>query len=117
MQKKVFDQFLHQRILMQKLVTGANRLPSGGVIKAFAKRSEKIDAGLKSSKREIKSYIKDLTRIQKELFALSETTVKVKTFPDEDKDNDTTADSLFKIVEHNFNQVLPFAEETIDRWN
>lgn len=102
---------------MQKLATGANRLPKSGVIKAFAKKSEKIDAGLKNSKREIKSYIKDLTRIQKELFTLSETTVKVKSFPDEDQDNDSTADSLFKIVDHNFSQVLPFAEETIARWN
>ena len=38
-QKKIFDQFLHQRILMQRLVTGANRMPSNGVIKAFAKKS------------------------------------------------------------------------------
>ena len=35
-QKKVFDQFLHQRILMQKLVTSANRLPTGPVLKAFS---------------------------------------------------------------------------------
>lgn len=26
-QKKILDQFLHQRILMQKLLTNANRLP------------------------------------------------------------------------------------------
>lgn len=115
-QKKIFDQFLHQRILMQKLATGANRMPSSSVIKAFSKKSEKIDAGLKNSKREIKSYIKDLTRIQKDLFTLSETTVKVKSFPDEEG-NESTADSLFKIVDHNFSQLLPFAEETIERWN
>jgi hypothetical protein len=48
---------------MQKMLTGANRLPRSGVIKGFAKKSEKIDAGLKNSKREIKSYVKDLTRI------------------------------------------------------
>ena len=116
-QKKIFDQFLHQRILMQRLVTGANRMPSNGVIKAFAKKSEKVDAGLKNSKREIKSYIKDLTRIQKDLFTLSETTVKVKTFPEEDQNNESTTDSLFRIVDHNFSQVVPFVEETIDRWN
>ena len=116
-QKKIFDQFLHQRILMQRLVTGANRMPSNGVIKAFAKKSEKVDAGLKNSKREIKSYIKDLTRIQKDLFTLSETTVKVKTFPEEDQSNESTTDSLFRIVDHNFSQVVPFVEETIDRWN
>ena len=65
---------------MQKLITQANRLPAGKVIKAFAKKSEKIEVGLKNSKREIKSFVKDLTRIQKELFTLSETTVKVKSF-------------------------------------
>ena len=102
---------------MQRLVTGANRMPTSGVIKAFAQKSDKIDAGLKNSKREIKSYIKDLTRIQKDLFTLSETTVKVKTFPEDDIGNESTTDSLFKIVDHNFSQVLPFVEETIDRWN
>jgi hypothetical protein len=35
-QKKIFDQFLHQRILMQKLLTGANRLPKGEVLKGFS---------------------------------------------------------------------------------
>jgi hypothetical protein len=48
---------------------------------------------------------------------LSETTVKVKTFPEDDLGNESTTDSLFKIVDHNFSQVLPFVEETIDRWN
>lgn len=92
-------------------------MPASAIIKEFAKKSEKIDAGLKNSKREIKSYIKDLTRIQKDLFTLSETTVKVKTFPEDDQDNESTTDSLFRIVDHNFSQVLPFVDETIDRWN
>jgi hypothetical protein len=56
---------------MQKMLTGANRLPKSAIIKGFAKKSEKIDVGLKNNKREIKSYVKDLTRIQKELFTLS----------------------------------------------
>jgi hypothetical protein len=51
------------------------------------------------------------------LFTLSETTVKVKTFPEDDIGNESTTDSLFKIADHNFSQVLPFVEETIDRWN
>jgi Apoptosis antagonizing transcription factor len=102
---------------MQRLVTGANRMPTRGVINAFCNKSGKIDAGLKNSKREMKGYIKDLTRIQKDLFTLSETTVKVKSFPEEDQTNESTTDSLFRIVDHNFSQVLPFVEETIDRWN
>ena len=102
---------------MQKMLTGANRLPRSGVIKGFAKKSEKIDAGLKNSKREIKSYVKDLTRIQKELFTLSETTVKIKAFPEGDNDNETTTDTLFKTLDQNFSSMLPFIEETVDRWN
>jgi len=102
---------------MQKMLTGANRLPKSAIIKGFAKKSEKIDIGLKNNKREVKSYVKDLTRIQKELFTLSETTVKIKTFPDNDNDNESTADSLFKTLDQNFSSMLPFIEETVDRWN
>lgn len=42
-QKKVFDQFLHQRILMQKLLQTANRLPSNpALIKAYCSHNPKI---------------------------------------------------------------------------
>ena len=42
-QKKVFDQFLHQRILMQKLLQTANRLPSNPeLIKAYCSHNPKI---------------------------------------------------------------------------
>ena len=63
-QKKVFDQFLHQRILMQKLITGANRLPSEPkVLQQFCKKSTKIDSGLKRCRRELKAYLKDVTKV------------------------------------------------------
>lgn len=42
--------------------------------------------------------------------------MKVKEINDEDLE-DSTADSIFKTVDQNFNEVLPFIEETIDRWN
>jgi protein AATF/BFR2 len=114
-QKKVFDQFLHQRILMQKLVTSANRLPTGPVLKAFSQRSTKIDTSLKKCRREVKAYIKDTIKVQRELFKLSGTTIKIKEVPEDDEES--TADSLYKTLDSNFTSMQPFLEETVDRWN
>ena len=107
-QKKVFDQFLHQRILMQKLLLGANRLPHGPVLAAYTA------TGLGSCRRELKSYIKDVTRAQRDLFKLSETPVAIQEFDDEEE---STVDTMYKTLDHNFQQVLPFVEETVERWN
>jgi Apoptosis antagonizing transcription factor len=105
---------------MQKLLTVANRLPSSAqILKLFSKKSSKIESGLRRCRRETKTYLKDLAKVQRELFALSETTVKVKNLPEDidQEDNETTADSIYKTLDSNFNQMLPFVEETIDRWN
>lgn len=53
--------------------------------------------------------------LQKELFKLSETTVAVRDFPSDEQES--TADSIYKVIDHNFSQVLPFVEETIEKWN
>jgi hypothetical protein len=61
-QKKVFDQLLHQRILMQKLLQSANRLPqSAGTLRGFSQSCPRVKSGLEASRRELKAYIKDLT--------------------------------------------------------
>lgn len=60
-QKKVFDTMLHQRILMQKLVTSASRLPTDPLLAAFANASATLNLSLQTSKRELKKRIKDLS--------------------------------------------------------
>ena len=74
---------------------------------------------MSGSKRELKAYIKDTTRLQKDLFTLSETSIKVKEFPkhEEDESNESTSDSIFATLDQNFKSVLPFVEETIEKWN
>jgi hypothetical protein len=62
-QKKIFDQFLHQRILMQKLLLGANCLPRVETLRLFTKHSPKIDSHLKKCRRDLKAYIKDTTKV------------------------------------------------------
>ena len=115
-QKKIFDQFLHQRILMQKVLTGVNRLPSKqSVLQGFQKQSAKIDTGIKRCRREVKQYIKDVTRAQKELFKLSGTAVNIQIFSEDEEES--TVDSIYKTLDSNFTQMLPFVEETVDRWN
>ncbi len=60
----------------------------------------------------MKAYLKDSVKLQKELFTLSETAVEIKELEDE-----STADSMFRVVDGNFQTMLPFIEETVDKWN
>jgi Apoptosis antagonizing transcription factor len=87
-------------------------------MQGFLANSRTLSENLTKGKKEVSGYIKDLTTLQKELFALSETEVKTKTFPDHAlTDNESTSDSMFEVLDHNFKQVLPFVEGTVDRWN
>ena len=72
LQKRLFDQFLHQRILMQKLLTTANRLPAN--LDAFTK----VKPSVVSARRDLKAYVKDSVRLQKALFELSETAIELE---------------------------------------
>lgn len=64
----------------------------------------------KSSKREVKSYIKTLVKAQNILYKQSETKVKTQEIGDEDGD-------IWAVLDKNFQASLPFIEDTIDRWN
>jgi len=68
-------------------------------LRAFALGSNKLKEGLSKCRREIKTYIKDVTQLQKELFTLSETTVSTKLIPDAYIDNESTADSIYSILD------------------
>lgn len=66
-----------------------------------------------SAKRNTKKHIKDYVKIQKVLFKLSETNIKVEEIKEE---NDQT-DEIWEKLNSNFDRMMPFVEETIDRWN
>lgn len=100
-QKRLFDQFLHQRILMQKLLSTANRLPAN--LDAFTK----VKSSVTAARRDVKAYLKDSVRLQKALFELSETAIEVE------EPQDT---KLFEGIDANFQRMLPFVEDTIDKW-
>lgn len=86
-QKKVFDTMLHQRILMQKLLTTASRLPSNPNLQAFENRSANIQASLQTSKRAMKKHIKELQWLQKSMFKVAETRISFK-WPDNEDESD-----------------------------
>jgi hypothetical protein len=64
---------------------------------------------LKQNKRLVKSHIKNLTKLQNDLFKISETDVKLAAI-DDDEDPWNTLSS-------NFDLMTPFIEETINRWS
>jgi hypothetical protein len=47
---------------------------------------------------------------------LSGTTIKVKEIPDEGLE-ESTAESIYQTLDFNFKAMVPFIEETVDRWN
>lgn len=51
---------------------------------------------------------------QKQLFQLSETTIKLKEAKIEE---DTPNASIWQQLDRNYNKVMPFAEETISKWS
>eukprot|EP00347_Sterkiella_histriomuscorum_P006693 403351797 len=119
-QKKIFDQFLHQRILMQKLLQHGNMLPTADMLELFVKHSKSTEINALSCKRNIKRHLKDQIKLQKQLFHLSETSIKlqeVQSTKDNSDNEDISADKLFKVIDGNFQEMMPFVEETIDRWN
>ena len=97
---------------MQKMVAGGAKLPFS--FENYQKK-EGISMGLLKAKRGLKSYLKDSIKVQKELFALSETEVKFEV-PQESED-ELTADTLYSALDKNYLELHPFLEETVDRWN
>ena len=73
---------LHQRILMQKMMNNASRLPLQPVLSAFAEASAGINSSLQTSKRELKRRIKELQWLQKQMFKVAETSIVLK-YPDD----------------------------------
>lgn len=54
----------------------------------------------------MKKYIKDMTKLQKDLFALSETKITISLF-DENTDR---IDKIYENLDKNWNSVYPFVE-------
>ncbi len=53
--------------------------------------------------------------IQKELFKLSETDIKIKV--NNLDDNEASLDKIWNNLDYNFGSTLPFIEQTMNRWN
>ena len=102
---------------MQKLLTTASRLPSNPNLQAFENRSANIQASLQTSKRAMKKHIKELQWLQKSMFKVAETRISFKWPDNEDESDDVKTELLWNKINDNFNQSLPFVEQTIERWN
>lgn len=104
---------------MQKLLTSAARLPQQPLLSAFTDASASLNLSLQTSKRELKKRIKELQWLQKQMFRISETNVKLKYPADELEEGkeEQSLDELWSKLDKNFSITLPFVEQTIDRWN
>ena len=68
------------------------------------------DAGkIKQNKRLVKTHLKNLQKLQNDLFAISETDVKLASISEEGDPWET--------LNANFDKMCPFFEETINRWS
>jgi len=62
---------------MQKVLTGANRLPEARLLKQFEVHSAAIGNGLLSAKRGLKKQIKEYSKLQKSMLQNSETSISL----------------------------------------
>ena len=92
---------------MQGMLQKANKMPTTAILDAF-KSQITISHNLLECKRGIKKHLKDLIKLQKALFTISETKIDIEV---------PKGDEIFEAVDKNFERVLPFVNETVDRWN
>ena len=59
-QKKVFNSVLQQRILMQKCLINANKLPTRTILNKFFAKNKECEGEWLACKRALKKQIKDL---------------------------------------------------------
>ena len=115
-QKKVYNTTLQQRILMQKLLIAANKMPTRDQHKQFIKGNTKLKSLSIDCRRGLKRHLKDLVTAQAEMFKLSETKIDIEEI-DVSNEDDYPSDELWQTIDTNFARTLPFIEETIEKWN
>jgi hypothetical protein len=93
---------------MQKMMSKSARLPLNPVLGAFAETSAAVSLSLQTSKRELKQRIKELQWLQKHMFKVSETNIDLK-YPSEES-KELKGEELWKCLDRNFQQTLPFVE-------
>jgi hypothetical protein len=67
----------------------------------------------------LKQYIKDVTQLQKQLYQISETKVKIATQKNSSLEDDTdkALDSMWRVIDKNVTSMMPFVNDTVERWN
>ena len=96
-------------------MSASKRLPDSSLIDKFTDHSAKLSTNVLACRRNLKAHIKDLQSIQKNMYILSETPVKLN-YPAEDQQVDTT-EMLWKHLDANFTKSLPFIEQSVNKWN
>jgi len=82
---------------MQRLTTVARQLPHEATLTKFCTHSAQLETSLLGCRRHVKTHIKDLAKIQKEMYAVSGTTVKQQKVNDE-----VGSKELFDTLDKNF---------------
>ena len=77
-QKKILDAMLHQRILLQKALQSANKMPQNRLMAKFTAHNTKSAQKQLSAKRDLKRHLKLLNQCQKMLYVNSETNLNLK---------------------------------------
>ena len=106
---------------MQKLLVSANRMPDAQSLKQFTAQSKQVGRNTIACRRGLKKHIKDIQALQKAMFKVSETKIYLNypTDPEPPKPDEAemSTDKLWRSIDANFNQCVPFIEETIEKWN
>ena len=115
-QKKIYDQMLQQRILLQRPMEISQRFPqSKEYLNMLESEGKEIGKLLNKNRRQLKQHIKELQTIQKNLYDISKTEVKIKVAKVDEDDCDL--DAIWKDLDTSFKKSLPFIEDTVSKWS
>ena len=99
------------------MLTISNKMPQIGSLRQFCDHSAATDNQFTLCKRDLKRHIKQVQQIQKFMFKVAKTDINFKYPKGEIDDENIKVDALWSHLDNNFGLVLPFIEETVERWN
>lgn len=92
----------------------AQRFPqSAAYLELIQAKDKEIAKLLNKNRRQLKQYLKELQGIQKNLYDISKTDVKIK----EAKVEGSDLQAIWRELDSSFKSSLPFIEDTVTKWS
>lgn len=132
-QTNIWKKALEARILLQKSLSGGNRLPRGKAYNTAVEHSEKVGVALKSLASEASETLSSVCDVLEALMQRNPAVAEAQAAAgvvggskrkrddddndDEDEDEDDVSASGWKRLEGCYKEMQPFRDSSVDRWH